>query len=77
MFGSNCVFNIPMSFMIFTVFFSYYWGGIKFSPHPSDLNSFLMNFNTGAFAHLTATGDLRTGGKLHEKSVGKDLVSSL
>lgn len=66
-----------MSFMIL-LFSSHITGGeIKFSPHPSDLNSFLINFNTGAFAHLTATGELRTGGKLHGKSVGKDLVSSL
>lgn len=35
---------------------------IRFNTYqPSDLYKYLINFNTGAFAHLRATWDMRTG----------------
>lgn len=35
---------------------------IRFNTHqPYDLYKYLINFNTGAFAHLRATRDMRTG----------------
>lgn len=40
---------------------------IRFNTHqPSDLYKYLIKFNTGAFAHLRATWDMRTGKSCRE-----------